>query len=730
MRHVKGIAALLSLAVLAGTLTGCGKKDTGGSVMTEQQKGRWTEAGEELPEELASWELRQINAIDGEIHLLASKEEEGKTVFSEWVRQEGGFADRTQDWLACLELDCGENMNVTLLQGGSGTQYLLATCAAEGEDSYRSRLWKGEGAQARDITPAQWTVLNEEWGAYESVRGIAALEDGTLFALSYTSTAVLSGEDGHILESGQLSAQYNDALASDGKNIYLCIGENTDMQIEKRENGKGSSGATIDSPTASAFGTVLCAADDGALIAADRDGIFRCGAGEDAWEKLLDGLETDFAMTDCWCMGLAMSKEGNIYALFRESGGGARLNRYAYDPDAVVEVKEELKLYTVFESPLLQHAAVLYHKEHPEIRITIQYAYSAYEDENVDYNTVYQGLNTLLMGEDAPDILVLDGLDMDSFIDKGLLVDIGTVVEPMEEKGELLSGITGSYVREDGHRYTVPLQFGFNMAMGRDIGEADMASLESLAQFLSGTQDSYLGPQTVDELVDKFYPYFCGDIVKGKRLDTETLAGKLECLKRIADNCGITDRRDKGEHAYNMWDLASGAKMAFERATGFKNCMFPIAMVDYIRGSFTAYENSFIPLLQTGICAKSPYQDTAMDFLGLALSERIQDTDHYLGFPVNLASLEKQAREDRSESQAYTSIEAEGSEVEFAIKCYSDETADALVAICKGLDKPMAEDAKIREVLIEALGAYLEGSQTTEATVLKIEDGLKMYLAE
>ena len=119
-----------------------------------------------------------------------------------------------------------------------------------------------------------------------------------------------------------------------------------------------------------------------------------------------------------------------------------------------------------------------------------------------------------------------------------------------------------------------------------------------------------------------------------------------------------------------------------------------------------------------------------MDFLGLALSERIQDTDHYLGFPVNLASLEKQAREDRSESQAYTSIEAEGSEVEFAIKCYSDETADALVAICKGLDKPMAEDAKIREVLIEALGAYLEGSQTTEATVLKIEDGLKMYLAE
>ena len=68
--------------------------------------------------------------------------------------------------------------------------------------------------------------------------------------------------------------------------------------------------------------------------------------------------------------------------------------------------------------------------------------------------------------------------------------------------------------------------------------------------------------------------------------------------------------------------------------------------------------------------------------------------------------------------------------MEFAIRQYSDETAEALLAICKALDKPAMEDAKIREVLTEALGAYLEGSQTDEATVQRIEDGLKMYLAE
>nr|WP_300766098.1 extracellular solute-binding protein [uncultured Acetatifactor sp.] len=730
MRHVRSIAAFLSLAVLTGALSGCGKGETEDNGAKEQLKGRWVETRQELPEELASWNLGQIFSAEGEVHLLASRQENGKTVFSEWAGQGEVFTDVTQGWLASVELPCEEVVGVTLTQSGDGTQYLAANYALPEETSYRSCLWKSDAGQAKDITPEKWTVPNEEWCMYESLRGIAALEDGSLFALTYTSMDLLSGEDGNVLESEEVSAQYNDTVVSDGENIYLCATENPGMQIEKRQGSPGGSVTKIDFPTDSAYGANICATEEGSLIVAGTDGIFRRRAEADAWEKLLDGPETDFAMSDCWCAGLAVQEDGSIYALFQESGGGARLNRYAYDPEAVVEIEEELHLYTVYESPLLQQAAVMYHREHPEVAITIQYAYSAYDSGEADYNAVYQELNTLLMGEDAPDILVLDGLDMDSFMKKGLLADIGEAVGPMEERGELLSGITRNYIQEDGKRYIVPLQFGFNMALGRDIEAENMASLEALADFLSGTEENYLGPQTVGELVDKFYPYFCGDIVKEKQLDREALGGRLECLKKIADSCGIVESRGKGERAYSMWDLASGAKLAFSEVTGFKNCMFPIAIVDYIQGSFAAYENSFLPLLQTGICAKSRYQDTAMDFLRLALSESVQDKDHYLGFPVNLASLEKQAHEDRSESEAFTSIEAEGGEVEFAIRQYSDETAEALLAICKTLDKSAAEDAKIREVLIEALGAYLEGSQTNEATVQRIEDGLKMYLAE
>ena len=46
------------------------------------------------------------------------------------------------------------------------------------------------------------------------------------------------------------------------------------------------------------------------------------------------------------------------------------------------------------------------------------------------------------------------------------------------------------------------------------------------------------------------------------------------------------------------------------------------------------------------------------------------------------------------------------------------------------MNKPVVEDAKIREGMIESLGGYLSGSENVEEVLDKMEAGLKMYLAE
>lgn len=739
MKYGKGIAALLCTALLAGTLAGCGKKGPengeAGADM-EPVKGRYVEKEEALPEQLEDWTVKQLFIEEGEAHLLATRQEEGKIIFQEWAQTKDGFADVTRDWMAALALPAsGEWIETRLLAPGEGKRCLYAGYVEEGEENFKCHLWTEENGEAKEITPEKWKTQNEEWGGYEMLTGIAALENGTLAAFSYTSADILDGQDGTVLASENIASQY-DNVVSDGENVWLysTYSVSAGLTIERWKEGKP--GESLSVTFAQGDGQMrFCPMKDGTLILAGEEGIFRGTGSAEAndaitWEKLLAGVETDFSLTDRWCTDIAVREDGAIYALFQKSGGGSLLKKYEYDPDAVIEVTEELKLYTVHESTLLSQAAAMYHREHPEVMITIEYEYPKYYYDDTDYNAVYQKLNTMLMGDEAPDILVMDHLDIDSYAEKGLLADINDVVEPMEESGELLSNITSAYRQEDGSRYVVPLEFAFNMAAGRDITAGDMASVEALAGFLSKQDFSYMGPLTVSELVGRFYPYFCDEIVDGKQLNREVLSRYLEALKTIGDNCGILETRDKDSRAYNMWELASEAKLAFEEVEGFNNAMFPLAIVDFIQGEFAAFENCFIPMVQMGICAKSDYQDRAKDFLKFILSEEIQQTDSYGGFPVNGAALEKNAHKDRSEAEAETTIATDGGDVEFRIGSYSQETADKLTAVCRGLNKRAGEDEKIREVLTEAMDGYLKGAQSLEDTVQKVEDGLKMYLAE
>ena len=755
------LAGMVATALFTGMLGGCGKAgqesgSNGGSSgngiggngssssasadggNAEQKKGMYVEKQETLPEGLSGWAVVQMYKAEDKLRLLAMKQDGDRTVLSQWEKQDSGFTEVTPGWFASMELPATDWMEIGIAQGEGDRQYLYTGYTAEGEDAFKTRLWKGEGDAVQEITPQQWTVPDENYGGYEMVTGLAALDNGTLAALSYSSVQLLSGEDGSVLENEQPAAVYEGGVVTDGTTVYLCTGE----QIEKRKDGRSAGAETIPYPgntgsdgsivVGGAGSLVLDILSNGTLLGAMDTGIYRLAAGDaqGQWEKLAEGMETDFALTDYWCTDFVALEDGSIYALF-QADGEMKLNRYEYDPDAVSEVKEVLKLYTVYENPLLKQAATMYHKAHPEVLISIEYEYPQYYYETPDYDAVYQKLNTMLMGDGAPDIVVMDHLKMDSYADKGLLADINEVVKPLEEEGKLLSNITGVYLREDGKRYVVPLQFGFYMAMGRDITVEDMSSMEALAGFLAGVDSSYLGERTVAELVDEFYPYFCDEIVSNKQLDREAMGKYLDYLKAIGDNCGIIASRPEDKLMAGMWELASEAKLAVNKVAGFIDCMFPMSMVDYIKGDYTAFENRFDPSAQMGICSKTGHMDTAKDFLKFALSEEVQDVDSYNGFPVNRASLKKLAAKDRSQFSAATMIMGDdGSYLEFDSKAYPQETADALAALCETLDKPVKEDSKIREVLIECLGGFLDGSQSKEDTVQKIEDGLKMYLAE
>ena len=744
----KGIALATCMAIVMGLLTGCGKKNDLQIAASpdEVQKGRYVETELSLPEEWKDKNISQIFRSGDELHFLVAGGPEGQVSLEEWKLGEGDtLTEVTKDWLKALPEGKGleSSDSFTLLQDTEGNQYLYGNCYRD-EESSSAHLWKETDGSALDITPQKWLEPMDMDGYrfYDTPQYVALTEDGLLVGLSYFSLDVVLAQDGSLVSSQESDSLTDSGSLSDnqwvsavGDTLYLAQADEQgsvngllQMQLDGNNGAKAKGVIPFSQDSySSAYFSVL---GDGTVYAADADGFFRCDAGDTNWQKLLEGIDTSFSMSDQWCRDIVALSDGSVYAWFG-SESGDKIMIYRYDPDAVTEVTEELTLYTVEESFFLQQAAVQYHKQHPEILIHVDAAISMTDkySGNADYQQIYQDLNTSLTSGNGPDLMVMDHLKLDTYASKGLLLNLQEILQPMEEDGTLLSNITTAYQEADGRRYAVPLQFGLLLAVGRDVQPKEMSSMDAIAKAVSGKAESYMGDRTCGELVEAFYPLIVDDILQNRQVNRDTLRAWLEDLKKIADNCGILPSRKEGRAA-NIWDLGSDVKLVLQETDGFNEAMMPYAVAELLIAYVVSVENAFYPKMVIGINSRSEHVEIAKDFLRFALSEELQSVDTYEGFPVNAKALEMQAAADRSMAEAYTTYDIDGSTAEFAIKAYSEETANHLMELCKAATLCLKEDTQIETSLTESLQAYLNGQASVEEAMDAVEGSLKMYLAE
>lgn len=744
----KGIALATCMAIVMGLLTGCGKKNDLQIAASpdEVQKGRYVETELSLPEEWKDKNISQIFRSGDELHFLVAGGPEGQVSLEEWKLGEGDtLTEVTKDWLKALPEGKGleSSDSFTLLQDTEGNQYLYGNCYRD-EESSSAHLWKETDGSALDITPQKWLEPMDMDGYrfYDTPQYVALTEDGLLVGLSYFSLDVVLAQDGSLVSSQESDSLTDSGSLSDnqwvsavGDTLYLAQADEQgsvngllQMQLDGNNGAKAKGVIPFSQDSySSAYFSVL---GDGTVYAADADGFFRCDAGDTNWQKLLEGIDTSFSMSDQWCRDIVALSDGSVYAWFG-SESGDKIMIYRYDPDAVIEVTEELTLYTVEESFFLQQAAVQYHKQHPEVLIHVDAAISMTDkySGNADYQQIYQDLNTSLTSGNGPDLMVMDHLKLDTYASKGLLLNLQEILQPMEEDGTLLSNITTAYQEADGRRYAVPLQFGLLLAVGRDVQPKEMSSMDAIAKAVSGKAESYMGDRTCGELVEAFYPLIVDDILQNRQVNRDTLRAWLEDLKKIADNCGILPSRKEGRAA-NIWDLGSDVKLVLQETDGFNEAMMPYAVAELLNANVVSVENAFYPKMVIGINSRSEHVEIAKDFLRFALSEELQSVDTYEGFPVNAKALEMQAAADRSMAEAYTTYDIDGSTAEFAIKAYSEETANHLMELCKAATLCLKEDTQIETSLTESLQAYLNGQASVEEAMDAVEGSLKMYLAE
>ncbi|MBD5511942.1 MAG: extracellular solute-binding protein [Lachnospiraceae bacterium] len=731
---MKKIISMLLIASMLIALAGCGSKgEDGKSAGTPNvesgngEKGRYVEKEIDFPEGVNKEDIIQVGKKEGDMCLYAMEEKEGGVGIVCYRYKDGSFIKDTPAWLDSLVME--ENVyKAKVLEDIGGMSYLFAVMLEE--ENVRAHFYcTDDGITMKEITPQDWLEEDPEWHFFNIPQDIAVLENGS-FAANFISDFKVYGGSGKFSWTMPLTIGYGDKVYADQNFFYL---EKQNDMIEFK--GITAFAPDKDSPEKEITCTESVGSDsyidilsDGTFIVCAKGGFFKCSV-EGEWSSLVAGSYTSLALENMWCSGMTALDSGVFYALL--DGDTERfLMEYAYDPEMSLKPETVLTIYSVYDNPTLKQAAAMYTKLHPDVLVEVEIGIPYEEMETMDLNTVLQNLNARLLAGQGTDLMVLDGLNTNSLIEKGMLADISDVVTPMSESGEILKNIADGYTQEDGAVYMIPLRYSMRLLLSGEIDTKEAGSVKGLAAAL-GQQELALGPITVSDFVDIYMPYMVSDIVKDKELDKEALAECLEALKTIAGGYTIVDHYTDSTQNYQTWDLPLDASAVFSDIEGFLSAMMSISIVNEIKGNFNSFENAYNPIGEIGINKETPYLEQAKDFLRYALSVDVQEGDFYDGFPMNAAALAKQTEKDRSDYEVYTLIELPGGEFkDFIIGAPSKEDCDRLAELCKGLNKKVVDDAQINLVISDVLPSYLDGSSSLEDSIDKIERGLNMYLAE
>lgn len=741
MRHVGRvrIAILLAAVFLMSAFAGCGKEENDLTGSKAQTKGRYVEREMTLPEGVTAENIVGIGKEGNVLTLTVRREEEGMAVFStyEYEAKTEAFTETTGEWLKQLEIPYEEYGNVIWQKGKNGEEFLYTVFKSQDseEDYWLGHLYRTtDGKSAEEITPKSWQTFNEKYYYYEYPSSIV-LQQETLIANLGNRLEYYQSEDGSLIRTREFSSPYGEEMKADGENLYLfsCSDMGIIKGIEVYEPGNDKAVNSIEISTNSSGSSYVDILEDKSFIYCCENGFYKYGVDGTQWEQIIPAAYTSLGRMDFWCKDMIALEDGSCYALFAGQNENGALMQYVYDEEMIIETTKVLKVYSIHESSILKQAAALFRTKHPEVIVEIETVLS-FEDtleDNINMTAICTALNGQLLAGEAADILVMDGLDIESYVEKGLLLDIGDTISPLEEQGELLENITAGYETGEGKRYVVPLRFGMTMVAARELEAGNLSDMKALAQALAAAQESVLGVRTVEDLTAQFTPFFMDEIIKGKELDQEKLKEYLELLKDIGNNCGVVQDYGEDMRGKNIWELPSEVKAAFYQTEGFNQAMLPLSAVKLVNGSYDCFADTFFPLFEAGIYSKTAEPELAKEFLAFALSQEVQNTDFYDGFPVNVKSLNYQAAQDRNDNKAVTMIDiGGGSYSEFVIDTYSEEEAQRLIEICKGLTKRAYTDSRIEQEIAAALPAYLSGEQSVEATIQKIYDSLNMYLAE
>lgn len=398
--------------------------------------------------------------------------------------------------------------------------------------------------------------------------------------------------------------------------------------------------------------------------------------------------------------------------------------RIAIDSTLPTQTEQVLSVWALEDNDVIRSAAAVFSNQYPDCEIQLEFGRDS-TSQGISDEDIIRNLNTRLLAGEAPDVLFLDGLPIQSLMEKGVLAPLEDIISEEDVYENVMEAYT-----LNGTTYAYPCVFHVPIFVSSDTN-TPVESMTSLEDFASLYQNQELIFNTsYQDIFDSFYTACSSSIfVDEKSLDEEKLRDFLLYTKEMIDGQKITTQQN--EYAMASGDGQSISQSEFAMSlikvsegkypcgTGMVNSQADALMLFW---SYPSVSISLLPgngfeaeqIVSIPVNASNP--EMAKAFIKIMLTDDcVQLNTLYPGFSV-IKGKEKAYVEERLSSQ----------EQEYA----SDPRLFDWDALIESLGAPSVDSVTIYTAVHDTAFSYYDGEINLDTAVQTIAADLQLYFAE
>ncbi len=429
--------------------------------------------------------------------------------------------------------------------------------------------------------------------------------------------------------------------------------------------------------------------------------------------------------------------------------------KFTYVDPATIPDKVTLVLGCNYLNSEIRKDVIDFNKTNNQYRITIK-DYSTYNTAD-DYMKSYTQINNDIISGNMPDVMALDSsMDITSWVNKGLLVDVGEMITKDEELSKLqyLENVWDAFA-VNGKRYMIIPSFAVNTMIARKdmVGGRNGWTMTEFQQFMATLPDD-VKPFGDDILRDNMMYYimqYCGsdfvDADTGKcNFDSPEFISMLEFANTLPK-----------EFSEDYWEnvdwMAMESMYRDKKAVIMNGYIMDIKSLVYnIHGTlggeanfigFPGIEGNSSVIIPSSnmfaISAKSANIDGSWEFVRQYLTEEYQKSDAIYEMPVLKSVFEEKAYE-ATKKPYYVDPET-GEKVEYddyywindeqiVLEPFTEKEVNEICNFIYSLNKRSYYNQNIINIVNEEAGSFFEGQKSAKEVAQIIQSRVQIYVDE